>query len=283
MPVIPQPSAGVRPRPGAAKALLGTCMVGAVLLMTVLSIWISPYDPNAMSLTDRLQPGIWAGNVTHPLGTDQLGRDMLSRIMAGGRISLTIAALAVLGSAVIGSVLGLVTAYYGGPADTAVGILAEIQLALPSILLIILFLAVLGPSVVTVAFVLAISDWIGLFRVVRSRGLVEKSRDYMEAARTIGATNSRMIFKHLLPNVIPTTIVLATLSIGGVILAEAGLSYLGLGVSRPFPSWGRMIADGQQYMQTAWWVSTFPALTVAVVVLGVNIMGDGLRQIWKME
>jgi peptide/nickel transport system permease protein len=271
-------------RRGAGKAIVGGLMVGGVVLVTALSLWATPYDPNITSLADRLQPGaLWGGNPKYLLGTDQLGRDMLSRTMSGGQMSLTIAGLAVLGNAMIGTQLGLLGAYYKGIFDAALGVLAEIQLSLPSILIIILFLALLGPSVLTLAFVLAFDDWVGLFRLIRSRTIVESSREYTTAARVVGAKDGRIIFRHLLPNVLPTMLVLTTLSIGGVILAEAGLSYLGLGVSRPYPSWGRMISDGQPYMQTAWWVSALPAVMVALVVLGVNLLGDGLREMWKME
>lgn len=270
-------------RRGATKVWVGGVMVGFVVLITVISIWLTPFNPDTTSLTERLKPGIWAGNTRHLLGTDQLGRDMLSRIMAGGRVSLTIAFFAVLGSGVIGTVFGLLCAFYGGLVDNITSIVAEIQLSLPGILLIMLFLGIFGPSIATLAFVLAIDDWVGLFRVTRSRVLVEKKRDYSEAARAIGVKNSRIIFRHLLPNIMPTVVVLTTLSIGGVILAEAGLSYLGLGVSRPNPSWGRMIADGQQYLENAWWVSALPAVVVAIVVLGINIMGDGLRELAKAE
>ena len=270
-------------RRGLDKAILGGIMVGVVVLVTFLSIWVTPYGPEQTSLSARLRPGIWAGNTQHLLGTDQLGRDMLSRVMAGGRISLTIAFLAVLGSGVIGTVLGLAAAFYRGVVDNLLSMLAEIQLALPGILLIMLFLGVLGPSIFTLALVLAIDDWIGLFRVTRSRALVEKARDYTDAARVIGASNGRIIFRHLLPNIMPIVIVLTMLSTGSVILTEAGLSFLGLGVQRPFPSWGRMIADGQEYLLSAWWVSTLPALTVAIVVVGVNLLGDGLRELVKAE
>jgi peptide/nickel transport system permease protein len=270
-------------RRGLDKAVLGGIMVGVVVLVTFLSIWVTPYGPEQTSLSARLQPGIWAGNTQHLLGTDQLGRDMLSRVMAGGRISLTIAFLAVLGSGVIGTVLGLAAAFYRGVVDNLLSMLAEIQLALPGILLIMLFLGVLGPSIFTLALVLAIDDWIGLFRVTRSRVLVEKARDYTDAARVIGASNGRIIFRHLLPNILPIVMVLTMLSTGSVILTEAGLSFLGLGVQRPFPSWGRMIADGQEYLLSAWWVSTLPALTVAIVVVGVNFLGDGLRELAKAE
>ncbi|CAG0943463.1 Glutathione transport system permease protein GsiD [Anaerolineae bacterium] len=270
-------------RRGAARAILGGCMVGIVVFITIFSTWVTPFDPNQTSLTERLRPGIWAGNINHPFGTDQLGRDVLSRTMAGGQISLSITLAAVFGHAVIGTVLGLLSAYFGGLLDAIISVIGELFLALPAILLIILFLALLGPSVATLAFVLAIENWVGLFRLIRGSVLSEKARDYTDAARIIGATSWRIIFRHLFPNILPTMLVMITLSIGSVILSEAGLSYLGFGVARPHPSWGRMINDGQQYIQTAWWVSTFPALTVAIMVLGINLLGDGLRQLWKME
>jgi peptide/nickel transport system permease protein len=269
---------------GAAKLVIGGGIVGLIVLVVVLSRWIAPYDPVAQSLRERLRPPVFAGgDIRHLLGTDELGRDILSRLMSGGRISLAIAALAVVGSTVLGTFLGLIGAYYGGKLDAVLTTVAEIQLAIPSILIIIIFLAVIGPSIITLGLILALSDWVSYARTMRARALVEQAREYITAARAIGARDMQIIRRHLWPNVLPTLLVLATLSVGGVILTESSLSFLGLGVQRPFPSWGRMVSDGQAYLTKAWWISGMPAAVIALTVFGLNLVGDGLRQLWKME
>jgi peptide/nickel transport system permease protein len=276
--------ATIRSRKGAFKCAIGLVMVSMVVLVAVASPWLAPYDPNQQALAARLRPPVvFGGDSSHLLGTDNLGRDMLSRLMAGGRISLLIATLTVLASTALGTLLGLYAGYHGRRVDSILTMAAEIQLSLPSILIIMLFLALIGPSIVTVALVLALSDWVVYARTIRGKAMVEKTRDYVTAARALGASDSRLVFRHLWPNVLPTLMVLATVSLGHVVLTESALSYLGLGVQRPSPSWGRMVADGQQYLSNGWWISTIPALTIGFVVLGVNLLGDGLRQLWKME
>lgn len=271
-------------KPGMGKALVGGVLVGVIVVAAVMSIWASPFDPNAQTLSARIRPPVWmGGDTSHLLGTDHLGRDLLSRLMAGGRISLMIGASAVLMSCCIGILLGLTGAYYGKWLDSVLTMAAEVQLSLPSILIMIVFLALIGPSVITVALVLALSDWVIYARTIRAKVLVEKEKDYVVAARALGASDRRILFRHLLPNVFPTLMVLATVQLGAMILFESALSYLGLGVQRPNPTWGRMVGDGQPYLQNGWWLSTLPALTIGLVVLGANMLGDGLRQLWKME
>lgn len=271
-------------KPGMWKALLGGSVVGLIVLITVVSVWASPYDPNVQTLSARLRPPVFlGGDLTHILGTDNLGRDLLSRLMAGGRISLLVGVSAVLMSCSIGIVFGLTAAYYGHWLDAILTMAAEVQLSLPSILIMIVFLAVIGPSVVTVALVLALSDWVIYARTIRAKVLVEKAKDYVTAATAMGAGDRRILFRHLLPNVFPTLMVLGTVQLGAMILFESALSYLGLGVQRPNPTWGRMVGDGQPYLLNGWWLSTLPALVIGVVVLGVNMLGDGLRALWKME
>ena len=221
--------------------------------------------------------------VLHILGTDQLGRDMLSRIMVGGQLSLLIAFLAVLGSSVIGTIFGVISGYKEGVIDHVLGMVVEIQHSIPMLLIIVLILTLFGSSTTVLAIGLAISEWFTIFRQVRAKTLVQKNQDYILAAKVLGAKNSTILWRHLLPNVLPTTIVYTTLLIGTVILAEAGLSFLGLGVSRPFATWGRMVADGQASMDTNWWISTFPACFIAIFVIGVNLLGDGIRQVLRME
>jgi peptide/nickel transport system permease protein len=219
----------------------------------------------------------------HILGTDQIGRDLLSRLMAGGRVSMLVGFLAVLMSFVLGTTLGLIGGFYGKWRDTVLTMAAEIQLALPALLIIILVLSLIGPSIATVAIVLAISDWVIYARTTRGRVLVEKARDYVSAARTLGASDARIIFKHLFPNVLPTLMVVATVNLGTMILLEASLSYLGLGVQRPISTWGRMVADGQPYLREAWWASSMPGMAIGLTVVAINLLGDGLRRLWKME
>jgi peptide/nickel transport system permease protein len=269
---------------GLGRSLLGGGLVGIIVAIVVLSPILSPFDPIKQELSERLQPPVFfGGNMLHILGTDELGRDILSRVMAGGRISLAIAALAVVGETLLGTFLGIASAHFGGNFDGLVTMAAEIQLAIPNILIIIIFLVVLGPSIVTLGLILAITGWVNYARTMRALALVEVAKDYTTAARALGASDMWIILRHLWPNVMPTLLVLATLSVGGVILTESALSFLGLGVQRPFPSWGRMVADGQAYLTTAWWLSTVPAMVIATVVFGLNLLGDGLRQMWKMD
>lgn len=267
-------------RRGAKLVLIGSCMIGFMVVLSLLSFIYTPCDPNATSLREiKLQPF----SSGHLLGTDNLGRDILSRVMKGGTVSLSIATLAILGTTVIGSVFGLLAGYYGGVWDSVCNMVAEIQNSIPMMLLVIIFLAVFGPSIVTVAIVLAIADWVSIFRTVRSRTFVERQQDYITACKAMGASDARIIFKHLLPNVATTIIVMSTLIIGTVIITEANLSYLGVGVERPNPSWGRMISDGQSYLDTSPWIALLPALSVIISVIGINLLGDGLRKMTKME
>ena len=269
---------------GSVRLLVGIIMTVLVIVYTLCSFRYTNAQINKMSFTDvSVAPGILTGDMKHPLGTDNLGRDIMLRTMAGGRISLLIAALAVIGTAVLGSVLGVLSGYYGGVVDNIVGVLAEIKLTLPMMLIMVLFLSVLGPSIITLTFVLAINEWVTIFRNVRAATLVEKKKEYVQSAKTMGASNGRIIFRYILPNVLPTIIVLATLLISRVILSEASLSYLGVGLERPNASWGRMINDGQEFIQNAWWISTVPALIIAFFAIGVNLIGDGLRKLTKMD
>jgi len=262
------------------KIIIGTLMIALVTAPVLVSFFWLPFDPNATEFSALLVPPGWG---EHLLGTDHLGRDVLSRLMAGGRVSLSVAVLAVIMTNSLGTVLGLLAAYFGRWLDWGLTLLAEIQLALPSILIILVFLALIGPSVLTLALVIGLSDWVIYARMMRSRAIVEGEREYVTAARALGASNTRIISRHVLPNVLPTLIVLTTVLFGSVILLESSLSYLGLGVQRPNPSWGRMVSDGRDYIVTGWWISLAPALSIGIIVLGATILGDGLRQRWKME
>jgi peptide/nickel transport system permease protein len=266
------------------KVVIGGLLLALMVGITVLAPWISPHDPNLQVLTARLQPPVWAGGTwEHPLGTDNLGRDMLSRIMYGGRISLLIGMSAVLVSGSIGIALGLVGGFFGGRIDSLIMRGADVQLAFPQILLVILILVILGRSLAAIVVVLAIADWVIYARLVRGRLLVERQREYVEAAEAIGASSLRIMVRHLLPNLSALIIVIATLQLALMILLESSLSYLGVGVEPPTSSWGRMLNDGQPYMAVAWWVSTLPGVAIVVTVLGVNLLGDGLRETFGIE
>lgn len=264
---------------GSGKTTIGGAIILFMFFITILSVFWTPCDPEKTDLALRLSPPV-AG---HIFGCDQLGRDILSRTMVGGQVSLMIALLAVLGTAVLGTVLGVVGGFFGGAVDNIVGIMAELKQALPTFLICILFLAVFGSSILSMVIILSLADWVSIYRTVRGNTLVEREKDYVLATRTLGATDKRLIFRHVVPNVLPSVIVLSTLLIATTILQESSLSYLGVGVARPYPSWGRMISDGQAYIDGAWWVACIPAFAVAITVIGINVLGDGIRQMTKME
>lgn len=276
---MPKKIAWIRRR-GAKRVVIGAVMASVVILLVLTSFFYTPYDPNATDLKARMA----SPSAAHLFGTDQLGRDILSRVMSGGRVSLSIATMALLGTTVLGVVTGMLAGYYEGASDAVFNMIAEIRQSMPMMLIMIVFLAVFGSSILTMGIILALAEWVTIFRTVRAKTIQEKKMDYVQAAVANGAGNMRIIFKYIFPNVLPSVIVLAALMIGSVILSEASLSYLGIGVTRPYPAWGRMISDGQGYFASGkWWVSTFPALAIAMLVLGVNVMADGLRQMWKME
>lgn len=282
-PSSPHKVAWIRRR-GSVRILVGGIMSGFIILLVLVSLFWTPYDPNVSILADRLaKPAILGYESDHLLGADNLGRDVLSRIMAGGQISLSIGVMALFGTVLIGIVFGLLSGYYGGWVDDILNMIAEIRNSMPMTLIIIVMLSIIGPSVFSLAVLLALSEFVTIFRTTRAKTKLEKNMDYITAARSNGANDGRIIFRYIMPNIINNVTVLATLMIGTIILEEAGLSYLGIGVARPYPSWGRMIADGQSYFSEGWWIATFPALAIAIFVMGINILGDGLRQMWKME
>lgn len=267
-------------RRGAKRVFVGALLAGLVLAMVLTSMVWTPYDPDVTNLKARND----APSMAHWFGTDQLGRDIFSRVMAGGQVSLAIASMALVGTTILGVVTGMISGYYGGPVDAVFNMIGEIRQSMPMMLIVIVFLAVLGSSIMSMAIILALGEWVTIFRTVRAKTIMEKKQDYTQAAIANGAGDMRIIFKYIFPNVLPSVIVMSALMISSVILSEASLSYLGIGVTRPYPAWGRMISDGQPYFASGkWWVSTFPALAIATFVLGINVMADGLRQMWKME
>ena len=240
---------------------------------------VAPHDPFKGNILERLQPPAWleGGTWSHPLGTDKLGRDMLSRIIYGARISLTIAAVSIICGGLVGTTLGLIAGYWGGLWDHVIMRLVDIKISIPSILLALILAAALGPSFFTVIIVVALTLWTRYARLVRGEVLSLRHQDFIAKARVAGASTSRIILRHLLPNVVNTIIVLATLEVGVVIILEASLSFLGAGIPHPNPAWGLMVADGRALVINAWWLSFFPGLAILLTVLSMNLLGDWLR------
>ena len=260
--------------------LLGVIVLLLVVLASLGAPLLSAYDPNVGSLLERLQrPFFDGGTIYHPLGTDQLGRDIFTRIIYGARISLLVGFTAVALGGGLGVVLGMVAGYYGGRVDSIIGRVADVQLAFPFLLLAIAVVAVIGPGLINVIGVLAIGSWMPYQRVIRGQVLSAKERDFIIAARTIGASDGSIIFRHLLPNVVTPAIVLGTFAVAATIIAEAALSFLGLGVGSQIPSWGSMLADGRAYLTSAWWLASLPGLAIMVTVLSINMIGDWVRDV----
>lgn len=262
-------------------ALAGLLVLLAVAASAVLAPMVAPYDPTAQEITRRLKPPGWAppeGRL-NTLGTDHLGRDILSRIIFGARISLIIGLSAVTVAGSLGTLLGLVAGYRGGRVDDLCMRLTDTMLAMPFILLALAVIAVLGPSLRNIIFVLGITSWVSYARVVRAEVLTLRTREFVAAAQALGGGGGRIIFRHLLPNVLTPVIVIATLEVARMIILESALSFLGLGIPPPTPTWGGMLADGRAYLSTAWWLATFPGLCIMLTVLGINLLGDWLRDV----
>lgn len=271
------PSSG---RPGVLRALLaqragvaGLVIVSLVALLALAAPWIAPDDPTRVDAVRRLAPP----SADALLGTDNLGRDILSRLLWGARLSLGTAGLAALLILTIGVGLGMIAGFYGGILDDLLMRIVDVLLAFPGILLAIFITAVLGPSLANVVFALAATGWTGYARLVRAQVLSLREREYVQAARALGASNSRILFRHLLPNSLGPILVQATFAIPGAILAEASLSFLGLGAPPGTPSWGALVDQGTQYLLVAPHVAVFPGIALALVVLGFNFLGDAVR------
>lgn len=254
------------------RNLLGLC-AGTALLLVLTTIVLLPVS-SAIDLTQRLAPP----SATHWLGADPLGRDLLARLVEGGRVTLVLALASVGVSALLGSAVGLIAGYSGGWTDRILMRLTDLQLALPTLVLALLILAALGPGLTNLILILALTGWTRFARVVRGEARTLRTREFVLAAQSIGAGPWRIMTRHLAPNLAAPILVLATLEIARVILVEAALSYLGLGVQPPAASWGRVLAEGEDYIGTAWWLVTFPGLLIFAAVLGVNLVGDALRR-----
>ncbi len=266
----------LRSRTGLLGAVLLTLFIGAAILAPLLGL----PDPVRSDLRGRFAPPTWSGLFSpgaHPLGADQLGRDILSRIIHGSQITLSVATCAVVLGGIVGVFLGIVAGYFGGVVDRILMRLVDIQLAIPLMLLALLVVAALGPNLTNLVIVLAVTSWIRYARIIRGQVLALRSREFVQSARAIGASTWRIMLRHILPNVLTPALVVATLELARVIIMDAALSFLGLGVQPPDASWGRMLAEGRVYISTAWWIVTFPGLAILLTVLSVNLLGDWLR------
>jgi peptide/nickel transport system permease protein len=265
----------LRRSPTGFVGLLLMLLVGAVALAAPL---IAPHDPITQDIMRRLTPPAWqTHDWTWPLGTDGLGRDMLSRILYGSRVSLLIGVSVVLISSAIGVLLGLIAGYYGKGIDMVIMRFTDVQLAMPATVLYLAIIAVFGPGLRNLVLALGLTGWVEYARLVYGLVLTIKGRQFIEAAGALGARDGRIVFRHLLPNLASSIIVMSSLQLGRKIIEAAGLSFLGLGVQPPTPDWGVMVAEGLESIERAWWVSTFPGLAILLLVLGTNTFGDWLR------
>ncbi|GHD06063.1 ABC transporter permease [Zhihengliuella salsuginis] len=256
------------------KLWIGAICALAVIVPIVLAPLLPLADPNAQELSARRLAPLVDG---HLFGTDQLGRDLLSRVLFGGQVSLTIGVLAVLVSGAIGITLGAAAGYYGRWVDTIVSRLLEAQMSLPLLMMLLLVVALFGPSIPVITFVIAIAQWPEVARLTRSLVLVEREKPYVDAARTLGLHKIRILIRHVIPNVFKQASLVILLLLAQAVLLESALSFLGAGPQRPFATWGRIISDGQNYITTSWWMVTLPGLMIVLLVVGVNLLGDALR------
>lgn len=255
------------------RGLVGGLVVALILAVGTLAPAIAPYSYSTQSLLTRLEKP----SAAHWLGTDGFGRDILTRVIWGGRVSLEIGLLATGLSVIVGTVLGGIAAYFGSAVDTAIMRVADMFMAIPALFLILVVVALFGAGLTNTAAVIGLVTWAQVARIVRGECLSLRARDFVDAARALGASHRRILGRHVLVNALPVIIVQATLLLGQTILIESGLSYLGLGAQPPLPSWGNMIVEGRQFLASAWWVATFPGVAIFVTVLGFNLFGDGLR------
>lgn len=260
-------------------ALLGLLALALVIALAVLAPLVAPYDPARQDILRRLKPPLWMAGAApgHLLGTDPLGRDVLSRIIFGARASLVVGFAVVFVAGSVGTVIGMISGYYGGTVDEAIMRLTDIQTAFPGLLLALTILTVVGPSVTTIVIALSINGWMVYARMVRGQVLSLREQPFVEAAISVGCRPRRVIFGHVLPHLASPLLTLSTLELARIILAEAILSFLGMGVQPPDTSWGLLISDGHDYLDTAWWVSTFPGVAISLTVLSANVVASWLR------
>lgn len=254
-------------------AVAGLAVVVLLFAVSFLAPWISPYDAGAIDLQQILQPP----SAKHPFGTDPLGRDVLSRMIWGAGISLKVGFVATGIAILIGTLLGALAGYYGRWVDALIMRFVDIMLCFPTFFLILAVIAFLEPSIWNIMIIIGATGWMGITRLVRADFISLKERDFVQAARAIGASDLRIIFRHLLPNAMASILVAATLGVAGAILTESALSFLGIGVQPPTPSWGNMLTAGKDNIDIAWWLSLYPGLAILVTVLGYNLLGEGIR------
>jgi peptide/nickel transport system permease protein len=252
---------------------VGAIIVFVAFFAAVGGPSLCPYDPSAQELARRLE----APSLAHPLGLDELGRDILARLLQGARISLMVGIAVVSVSSAVGMLFGSIAGYFGGRVDDLISRVIDVLMAFPGILLAIALVAVLGPSLVNVVLALSVIGWVGYARLVRGQALRARELEFVQAARACGASSARIVLRHILPTAIPAVVVQATLGMAGAIIAEAALSFLGLGVQPPTPSWGTMLDAGRAHLFDAPHLTIFPGLAIATLVLGFNFLGDGLR------
>lgn len=264
---------------GQAAGVIGASCIMALVLAALFAPKITPFNPVDANLEMRLRPPFWYPQAApgHWLGTDQLGRDLLSRILFGARVSLLVAATAVTISGTLGVTLGLLAGFYGGIADQVIMRVVDVQLAFPFILLAILILSILRPNLINVIGLLALSSWVAYCRLVRAQTLALREREFVIAARATGCRDTRLLLRHIAPNLVAAVIIVAALQVAQVIITESVLSFLGLGVQPPTPTWGLTIGEGREYINVAWWIITFPGLALMTTVIGIGFLADWLR------
>lgn len=274
--LLEPPRKSLRQRLAGASFLLRSVPAIFLLLITLAAVFadfVAPYDPNQQDLANMISGPTWE----HIMGTDTLGRDIFSRMLYGGRISLLVGVVSVAVAMVIGVLLGIISGMVGGRVDDVIMRLTDLSLTLPGVLIALAVAATVGPSLINVILIIALLYWAQFARMARGEALSIRERDYVQAAYAIGCSPLRILRLHIFPNLMNTIIVLATLEVAAAILLESTLSFLGVGVPPPTPTWGIMVADGRQYVEIAWWAVTFPGLAIMVTVLAVNLLGDTLR------
>jgi len=254
-------------------------ILALLIISAIFAPWLAPHDPTKISMTEKLKPPFFleGGSTKYLLGTDHLGRDILSRMIYGARVSLSVSLMVIAITAGIGTLLGIISGYLGGKTEAFIMRVTDVSMAFPGLLLAMLLAVSLGPGFWTVVVALSILGWAPYTRLIRGETLKVRAMDFVAQARIIGTPPFRIMIRHIFPNVINPLIVVITLAVGMVILAEAALSYLGIGIQSPMPSWGSMVADGRSQIDRAWWISTFPGIAIGLVVLSGNFLGDWLR------
>jgi peptide/nickel transport system permease protein len=263
---------------GRLLVLVAGSILTAIVLLALFADRVAPAGPNDQDIAARLRPPAMVGGTwSRPLGTDELGRDVLSRLLYGGRVSLMVGLLAVAVSCPLGVVIGLASGFFGGWIDRMLMRLTDIQLAIPTILLAMALVTVLGPGVANLIITLSVTGWTIYARLIRGETLALRDRDFIEATRAAGAGQARIMFRHVLPNVVSPVIVVATFAVGSMVVLEATLSFLGIGVPLRVATWGSMLSSGRTYLKSAWWITAFPGLAIFVTVLAINALGDSMR------